>query len=326
MALTKIASAMLDGDAGAINPPIDVPALITTNRYGADTGGRTSHSLTANDSSDLDGLERYTLFVGNYSAGTGDDTVVGSTYGLGVSAIKDDWQSTPVKGQMHGISVVTRGGYSGVNTGDPFVFGGGDTAAIVTNTVQADSDNFAAILEGVSYFMPGGAQVAGTKGVRVQLGALKNSISLGIGVLAIAAEGPLGAAFQAQTGTGPTAIGTWEEFLAYYTNFGAGAYKAFSVNQLGNIVMDNGPAAAAPNQKKMIRVGTGGAFEVVNSAMSAVIASVSDAGLLTSAYAFDIPKRSSAPAAAQGRLWFDTTVGKLKVCEDSINWKTVTTS
>lgn len=313
-------------ECAAINPPEDVQALIPTNRYGDDEGGRTSHSLTANDSCGIDGLERYTLFVGNYSAGTGDETVIGSTYALGVSAIKENWKNTSVKGQTHGISVVTRGGYAGINTGDPYEYGGGDTAAIVTNTVQANGDSLSAILEGVSYFMPGGEHVAGTKGIRVQVGPLKNSISLGIGVLAIAAEGNLGAAFQAQTQQPASGPATWEEFLAYYANFGSGNYKAFSVNQIGNILMDNGPDASIPNQKKLIRVGGNGALEIVNSAGTAVIASIGDTGLLTSAYAFDIPRRASAPSAFQGRFWFDTTVGKLKICEDGVNWKKVATT
>lgn len=35
---------------------------------------------------------------------------------------------------------------------------------------------------------------------------------------------------------------------------------------------------------------------------------------------------SAAPAAAQGAIWFDPAVNKLKICEDGTNWRTVTTT
>ena len=154
----------------------------------------------------------------------------------------------------------------------------GDTAAIITNTVQSSANGFSAILEGVSYYMPSGGFISGTKGIRVQLGAIKQAQNIAIGALVVATNGTCGAAFQAQNSRSNVGIeGSWNKFLSYYADFGVEPYEAFSVNQLGNIVLHGGTSATTP--LKTIRSNSAnGSFEIINDAGSAVIFRVTDSG------------------------------------------------
>lgn len=172
----------------------------------------------------------------------------------------------------------TSGGIVQKDSGVASFYNPADTAAIITNTVQSSANGFSAILEGVSYFMPSGNFIGGSKGIRVQLGAIKQSENLAIGVLSIASNGSCGAAFQAQNSRANAGIeGSWNKFLSYLPDFGAGAYEAFSVNQLGNIILHGGTSATTPT--KLIRANAAnGSFEIVNDANSAVIFRVTDTG------------------------------------------------
>lgn len=174
----------------------------------------------------------------------------------------------------------TSGGIVQKDSGVAGFYNPGDTAGYISNNVQSSANGFAAILEGASYFMPGGSFNGETVGVRVQLGAIKKSENLAIGVLSVAANGNCGAAFQAQNSRADAGIeGSWTEAFAYIANLGAGAYKAFNINQLGQIGLHGGTSATTP--KKTIRANqTNGSLEVVNDANTAVIFTVSDAGSL----------------------------------------------
>lgn len=300
------------------------------------------------------GKEGYTLAIETRPYGSTDGTVPGSDFGLGVSAVKHNWTTSTIEGQVCGVNTVTRGGYfksvavitgiskaanavvttataHGYSTGDAvsvqnilgmtemnvsrrytitgvttntlslnvdstafstYTGGGiihldagvsgfynpGDTASYISNTVQSSANAFAAILEGASYYAPSGQFINGTKGIRVQMGAIKHTENIGIGCLVVAENGGLGAAFQAQNvRTSPAGVGTWSEFLNYTTDLGGGFFKAFAVNQLGNIVLHGGPTASTPT--KLIRANSvTGALEVVNHAGSSVLFTLSDTG------------------------------------------------
>lgn len=157
----------------------------------------------------------------------------------------------------------------------------GDTATYIANTVQSSANSFSAQFEGASYYMPGGQFISGTRGIRVQLGAIKHSENLGIGVLAVSSNGANGAAFQAQNSRADVGIeGTWTKAFSYITDFGAGAYEAFQINQLGQIVLHGGTSATTP--KKTIRASqTNGQLEVVNDANSLIIMNLTDAGAMS---------------------------------------------
>lgn len=259
------------------------PDLVVGVYAEAGAEGLSEVAFLSSGNEDITGKERYVHFIGAYTSGTGDGTVPGSTYGLGITSLKENWQTTTRQGQMHGLSIVTRGGFHGANPVPGGFYNPGDTAGIVINTQVSSDQSFAAAVEGtVGYAKNGSYAFSETDPVhqmRFQIAGIREVDNPGFGYLAVAEAGNLGPAFLAQNRVDmEIGAGSWNKFLSYFTNFGAGAYEAFSVNQIGNIVMDNGPAAAAPNQKKLIRVGTGGKLEVVNSAGSAIIFEVANNG------------------------------------------------
>lgn len=273
-------------DARNINPNIGITPTVSTGIYAqGDALGFSSHALTSAHTSNLTNKERFTAFIGNYDSGTGDGTVPASTYGLGVSVIKQNWQTTTRAGQTHGLSIVTRGGFHGTHVGDPS-FNEGDSAAIVTNSLNSASQSYVAGGEGLVIFAKDGVYafdaVDPVRQMRYYLPSIRPDDNPGIGHLVIAESGPLGAAYQAQNRIDlAIGAGSWSHFLRYIADFGDGFFEPFVVNQLGHATWDNGPGAGTPNQKKTIRVGDGGALEVVNSAGSSVIFSLSNGGSVT---------------------------------------------
>lgn len=229
--------------------------------------------FTSDYLSDLN-CERYTVFIGNYDSGTGNGSVPASTYGLGVSALKKDWEGTTRKGQMHGISIVTRGGFHGVDEDGDYSGTPGDSAAIVTNSVVSDADSYVAGAEGVAYYAPNGGFGPGAVGIRYQIAGIAKNKGFAHGYLAIAEIGQSQVAFLA----GNTPGSSWERAIQYSPDLGGGGYDAFVVNKSGHIVMSNGPSAVAPNTKKTIRVESDGSLGIVNSANTAVIFSLDDQG------------------------------------------------
>lgn len=240
-------------------------AGLAQNKFAGETAGDASHV----------GKEGYTLFVESRPAGSGDGTVPGSDFALGVSAVKDNWQTTTVEGQLCGLNIVVRGGYHGTNITAPW-FTPGDSAAIICNTVNSADQCFTATLESANYYMPNGAWIPGTLGIRTQINAIKQSQGIAIGYLAVAENGGLGAAFQAQNVIGGAAgDGFWSEAFRYLFDPGTGVYEAFKINQAGHIVFNSG---GATTPKKTARVGAGGNFEIINNADTAVIFKVTDTG------------------------------------------------
>lgn len=266
-----------------IDPPDYIDAVLPVEAYevGVITGS-SAHRIVSTVVSD-GSEEKYTLFVGAYDDGSGDGSVPGSSYALGVSAIKTDWETSSHKGQYHGISIVTRGGYHGADPNQNY--NPGDTAAIVTNTFVSSAQSYAAGIEGVSGYCQDGDYVPNpsdpVRQLRFQIGPIRAKDNAGIGYLAIADAGPLGSAFQAQNRLDlPVGPGAWQNFLRYVVNFGQGPWEAFRVNQQGWIVLSNTPTSSSPLKTKTIRVGSDGCLEFVNHSNSAVIARIDDSGNL----------------------------------------------
>jgi hypothetical protein len=317
-------------DARSINPTVSIPASVSVHGYTAsDAFGRSPHFLQSNISTDLSALERYTLYVGNYSSGTGDGTVPGSTYALGLSMIKTNWPTSTRKGQMHGLQIIHRSGFHGTDdepgpdTGTP-----GDSAAIVTNGVVSDGNSFCAILEGGSHYMPGGAGTPGSvKAIRVQIGAIAHVQDIAHGIIVNATAGPLKSAFFASSiNDGPYGDGSWENFLNYVPDLGAGPYEAFKVNQSGWLIMNNGPLGSPSGSTFTLRAGSAGGAEFLNHAQTIVTASLSNTGNLGVAQSVDLTPMAVAPPLKQGRMYQNGVNGKLMFCEDGASWKAVTTT
>lgn len=247
-----------------------------------DGAGLSKHLFDSAHTSDLIGKERYTTFIANYDSGTGDGSVPASTYALGVSTIKAGWQNTTRPGQAHGLSIVTRGGFHGAHSG-PSWYNPGDSTAIVTNSAVSSAQSYVSAAEGLVVYTKDGEYVLNpsdpVRQIRYYLPSIRAVDNPGIGHLVVAEAGPLGAAYQAQNRIDlPIGPGSWSHFLRYICQFGAGFYDAFLVNQLGHATWNNGPADPVPNMRKTVRVGGCGDFEIVNSAGTAVIHSITDTG------------------------------------------------
>lgn len=252
--------------------------------YGAGSNqGLSSWNIASSDSSAVSSKERYTAWISNTSAGTGDGTVAGTTFVLGVTGIKANWTTSTVAGQFCGINVVVRGGYN--NAVDV-----GDVTGYIGNVAASYTNNYIALMEGTSNYLPAGS-TTGSVVVRAQvapirvtgLGDIGNNPSFGF--FAQAQNGASGVAFGASnSATTPSygTAGTWNYFLKYDYDDGVNpGYVSFSVLPNGGMTIA-GQGAANTNQK-LIRVGGSVAnnLEIVNAANSALIWSLSDTGLMS---------------------------------------------
>lgn len=234
-------------------------------------GNILSGDFTANQS----GKERYSLFIPHYDDGTNDGTVPASSYGLGVSALKTNWQTTTRAGQVHGLSIVSRGGFNGADPNLSYNYG--DTAALVLNSVVSSSQSFVAMMEGVSYYGPAGDTTdVNAKGIRVQIGGIRAKDNNGIGLLLSSEIGALGAAVQVQQ---KASTATFSHGFRYLFDLGAGSVERFSVQQQGALRLKG---ATSGSKIKDIRasVSVDGDLEIVNDAGSAVVAAIKDGGSL----------------------------------------------
>src|SRR6266478_1490805 len=145
----------------------------TTSSFNVDTYGNgsvigvTGFEIISSDSSSLTGHERYTAWISNTSAGTGDGSVAGSTYSLGISSIKDNWTATTTAGQIGGINIVVRGG-------DNNVIASGDASTITANCGVSFTNNFSTLFEGTSGYFPAGS-TTGSIYIRCTIAPIRSS-------------------------------------------------------------------------------------------------------------------------------------------------------
>jgi hypothetical protein len=251
-----------------------------TDAYGSGfSTGQAAVSGVSTDSSTVTGKERYAAAFGYAGPGTGDPSVIGTSVGLGAFAVKQNWQSTTVKGQAVGLNITSRGGYFGADANSaPPEFNGynpaGDTSGIVTNTVQASDYGQNAALESVIFYAPGGAFGNAVKSMNVQLGPMRQKnpdgsvANPGIGVALSANNGALGYAVQAnntaRSGSYAYQPGSWGGFLRYNRDDGTNApYDAYTVEQDGMACWRSATGAAP---RKCIRANANDTLQVLNNA------------------------------------------------------------
>lgn len=221
------------------------PFVVDTYGGGSNTGV-TAGKFTSTDSSALSGTERYSYWIGNTSAGTGDGTIPASTFALGVSAIKQNWPTTTVPGEFGGINTVCRGGHNNAVTS-------GDVACYQANAGVSFSNNFVAQWEGVGGYFPGGS-TTGSLFINTQMGSVKSTgldtgSNTGMGFYTQAQNGLVGHAFAASNLCTSPKFGTcskWLDFLNYAYDDGThAAYNAFNVSQTGQITSGGAAASGA---------------------------------------------------------------------------------
>lgn len=243
--------------------------------------------LFENTDSSASAEQRFAAFIGNFSAGTGSGAVSATTFGLGIGAIKNNWQTTTVPGQFVALGVNARGGYNNAVSS-------GDTAGINANVGVSYSNNFANALEADVGYYPEGS-TAGSLAMNVQFGSIRatgldTGGNTGVGFAAQAQNGLQGYAIQVSNQCASPLYGTCGKWIGGYNYIyddGTDApYIAYQINQQGQLVLA-GPGALGTNQKT-IRVGGSvtDSFEIVNASGTAVIANLTDAGLWTASAGF----------------------------------------
>jgi hypothetical protein len=252
-----------------------------TTYDGVTTSGKAGSQITSTDNSAQTGLERYTNWISADTQGTGDSTPQATTFALGLSAIKNNWQTTTVAGEFGGLNIAARCGHANA-------IASGDCSGLTTNVAVSQTNNFVTNMENVSGYFPLGS-TTGSLFINTQIGSIKASgldvgSNTGVGFFAAAQNGLLGHAFSASNLCASPKFGTcskWLDFLNYNYDDGTHTpYNAFNVNQSGQLTLA-GFGAVNTNQKT-IRVGTSvtNNLEVVNAAGNALPLSLTDGGSL----------------------------------------------
>lgn len=271
------------------------------SRYGTDAyaSGRSTGwaglAIVNSDNSTTSGAERYALVGGYVGSGTGDPSVIGTSFGVGAYATKKDWYQSTVAGQMVGANIVVRNGYFGADANSTMPshpeFNGynpaGDASGIVINSVQASPYGQNAAMEASIHFAQGGvfSAAGGLHSMNVQLGAMRmltpqgTSANPGVGVAVSANAGTLDYAFQATNAAGAGryqyAPGIWTGFLRYNLDDGTHApYDALRADQDGSLMF-----GASNGTKKRIRAATNGTFQFLNNAEQ-VVTQIDEAGTI----------------------------------------------
>jgi hypothetical protein len=243
--------------------------------------------------------ERYAGWFANVGSGTGYPDVIASSFGLGVSSLKDTWYATTVPGQTIGLQIITRGGYFGADAGSTMPsrpeFGGynpsGDVAAIIVNSVQASPYGYNAGAEIAVHYARNGAMDMDhdVHSMNVQIATMKQyhpgdiPAYPGHGIHMTADHGNLDYAINAvNSGHNPDPtkpltmpLGHWKGLAKYSRDNGVDPpYDAFRVEQDGTIFLQ---APNGPTRSKQIKAANNGTLQVLNDA-GQVINQIGDDG------------------------------------------------
>lgn len=230
--------------------------------------GKAAWQVTNTDNSALSALEHYTAWFNAWTNGTGDGSVPASTFVIGVSAIKNNWQTTTTPGEYGGINVVCRGGHNNALVS-------GDTDCYQANYGVSQTNNFSAAYEGIGGYFPGGSTnnsiVINTQIGPVRATGLDIAADTGIGYFTQARNGTSGFAFQASnTCAVPqyNLCGKWGlGGFNYALDDGVHtAYNAFTVGPQGQLTMGG---AALGGQITLNGITSGNRVLTVNATATA---------------------------------------------------------
>lgn len=233
---------------------------------------RASRLLRVRDAGSHPAIEHSAFSIEAQPVGSGDPAVNATDFGLSVSAVKQNWTTTNVEGQVVAINVGFRSGYFGTNAGTSN--SGGDCSALIINGVQASQHASISAMESVTYFADGGSFVPGSvNGIGVQLGIIRRDQSLAVGANFTAKNGANGPAILIGNQRGDSAgDGTWAFGLQYVWDDGTNApYVAHQINQDGSLTL------AGPAGKRTFRINSGGNLEILNTA-GAIVQTINETG------------------------------------------------
>jgi hypothetical protein len=210
--------------SGQLNSTLtSAPTLVCDAYNDGDVYGRAVNLMQSSYTSNSI-YEKYVLKIVNKPI-LGDGTTLASSYALGIYSSKDNWATTVIPGQVHGIMVTIRGG----SQASPFIAGGGDAAALVFN-VEQSSDHFSCALEGVTYYAPGGVFSGEYRGVNVQIASVDHKNGIYNGFYTSSIYGILTDAFRVSTGVGSS----WSY---YFRATNAASATMASIDSTGNMIL-----------------------------------------------------------------------------------------
>ncbi len=179
------------------------PSNNVDNVYGnADGAGRSALLIKTTDAGAHVGKEAYPLFIESRPLGTGNNSVTSIDYGLGISVLKQNWQTSTVIGQVCGVNVVVRGGYQG-----SFVNMNGDIAGFISNVVTSSPD-YAASWESICAHEPGAGAI--DQQIRTQIGVINVQNTNYIGYYGLKEVGTGGDGVLLANTAG---VGNWTNYL-----------------------------------------------------------------------------------------------------------------
>ncbi|NEI60903.1 hypothetical protein [Rhizobium leguminosarum] len=219
-----------------------------------------------------------------------------------VSLMKKGYGDGTAKGgEMDGIYLVVRQDQrDGVRA---------DACGILIDAAFYDNDGFVGGIEGATQKNDKVTQAALSRLV-YQIGCMDHAASQEIAYFASAdySEISYGLKLDGHISTGG--------YFSNYISCSNGSWDVFNINRNGEVTLRHDLSGTS----MAIRVGTSGNFGVLNNAKTVELFTVFQNGGIR------LAPQASAPTVAQGAVYFDSVAGKLKVCEDGVNWRTVTTS
>lgn len=229
------------------------------------------------------------------------------TFGQTISVFKQGFGTSSAKGgEIDGLYVVLR-----QDTRDGVQ---GDGCGLLIDAGFYDNAGFVGGIEGATtkFAKSNGAQV---NRLVYQIGCMDHASSTEIGIFARVEIGEATAGMRLQSNHASGAVFT--DFIQAHN----GAFNAFRVDNQG-VVTQASPAGEFSG----VRVNNGGTRAWLNNPANAELMTLDQAGNLSVLSSLRVPPRTSAPPVQQGRIWQDAYTGKLKVCEDGVNWRTVVTA
>ena len=181
------------------------------NPFYANASATTTHKVgklfTSAPGTHTDTYKRATVGIATYPVGNTSTAATDTDYGLSIITTKQNWTTTSVVGQVSALNLVARGGHQGA-----FSAGAGDTSLIL-GSYTVSSDDFGCILEAQANHSS--ASLTPDMTMDVQIGLMSKNGGEYIGYYAEAQLGALTNAFAANNVTG---LGTWTNFIAFYTD------------------------------------------------------------------------------------------------------------
>lgn len=299
-----------------------------------------SSHLRFND--DTTAFQLSAFHVGVRAEGSSANGPAKASLGMSMRLVKEGFGAGTAKGgEIDGLYIVVR--QDSPRTGaqgatDP---NRGDACGALIDVAVYENVGFVGGVEGATSVL---ANATGQVSRRMsyQIGCTDTTTASSIGYFASASLGQHSAGMLIYNAEGSG--GNFTNFIQCGTDTGT----VFNIDRTGIVSLGRHVVGGTTSSTRMnLRVNQNGALGFLNSSQTTEIALLSQTGQLTLANGLTAPnvtttgdvsagnavitkfvqfnKQSSVPAAVQGRVYQDAATGKLRVCEDGVNYRTIVT-